>query len=120
MGERDGERNVERQPKRLMRGGLDPAEMAKRSAEARRRRAAEAAANPPSEEKDFRAEMEDLAVSKNVPAHVRQSALRWLLTDGEKPDESLDWKKSVQVRPDFEPPNWREVAAIARVSGCDL
>lgn len=107
-------------PKGQMRGGVDPAELGRKGAEARRRKEAERAAAmgrvEPAGDVDPWAVVRGIASNKSVPAYVRTQAAKILMQLPAAPEEA-EWKRSVQVRPDFSPPSWDEVRSVMDAAG---
>jgi hypothetical protein len=88
-------------------------EAAKKSAEARRlkRELAEV-----SGELDPWEVLRGIAGDKKVPAYSRTQAAKALMAQP-APEAEAEWRSSVQVRPDYEPPTWREVLLVAKAAG---
>jgi len=109
-------------PKKRMKGGFDPKEMQKRSAEARARNQAMKAQAVHEKYKHLPLEelgpsvLRELVSDVKTPAAVRAQAARVLL-DVPVEDDDGGWRASVQVRPDYKPPSWGEVLAVAKEAG---
>jgi hypothetical protein len=70
----------------------------------------------PSEEVDPWVVLRSIAGDKKVPAYSRTQAAKALMAQP-APEAEAEWRSSVQVRPDYEPPTWPEVLAVAKDAG---
>lgn len=100
-------------PERSMRGGVDPSELGKKSGEARRRNREKSReeAIATAGDVDPVNVLREIANDKKNPAYARTQAVKALAQIA--PEIEAEWKRSVQVRPDFTPPNWPEVLRFA-------
>jgi hypothetical protein len=63
--------------------------------------------------------LREIAGNKKVPAYSRTQAAKALQANP-APAAEAEWRNSVQVRADFEPPTWEEIGAVARAAGAIL
>jgi hypothetical protein len=88
--------------------------LAQKSVEARRKKAA--SSGPGSGEVDPWDVLREIAGNKRVPAYSRTQAAKALQANP-APAAEAEWKSSVQVRADYEPPTWPEVLLVAKAAG---
>ena len=109
------------EPKKKMKGGLDPVEMARLSHERQRQNRAQ--------QKEHSEKVEKVDVSalprqrliellrdprtRSTDVVAAAKALSTIPVD----DDTTGWKASMQVRPDFQPPSWSEVLTVAKEAG---
>ena len=90
-------------------------EAAKKSAEKRRQNKLEAEALATGEVDPWEV-LRSIAGDKKTPAYSRTQAAKALMAQP-APEAEQEWRSSVQVRPDFEPPGWQEVLLVAKAAG---
>lgn len=92
------------------------AELTRKSVEARAKKREKSLEKAASEQVDPWKILSEIAGNRRSGDNARTAAAKALMAQP-APDTEQEWRSSVQVRSDYEPPSWPEVFAVAKAAG---